>query len=376
MTLLAAACTGEIRRADGTPGDGDAGPGGPEDGGPGRIDGGVTPDGAAPPADGGPGGAPDGGEGEADAGTVDPCAEVTCGTNEECDPATGACACRDGFADMGAGCVAVPPGDPAGRTEAEVCAAWRAGHVESSGTPWTAGGTECDLGTLHADAIDDTVRRVSLFRWLAGLGAVTDDPARQSVAQHCAVLMAANGRISHTPDSSWDCYTAEGEEGAGSSNLALGVGTPAFAIDLYMRDYGTPSLGHRRWILNDPLGKVSVGFAGTAQCLGIFDSSGTSDRDWTAYPNPGPAPVETSTDLWSLHSRRLSLAGADVTVERVSDGAALPVTVSHPPEGYGPGAVAWDPNGWTPVAGERYRVTITGVSGGPIAYVVHLVSCG
>jgi hypothetical protein len=214
-----------------------------------------------------------------------------------------------------------------------------------------------------------------MFRWLAGLGAVTDDPARNTIAQLCATLMNANGRISHTPDASWDCYTSQGAEGAGSSNLALGIRSPAQAIDLYMADPGTPSLGHRRWILNDPLGRVSIGFAGNAQCLGVFDSSGTTSRTWTAYPNPGPAPLETASDLWSFHSRSLSLGGSDVTVERVSDGSALAVRVTHPTAGFGPDTVAFEPMGWTPTAGTSYRVTITGVSGGPIVYIVQLVSC-
>ena len=366
-SVLVAGCTGRVSRRDrGAPVDAaspddaaaatDGPPGG--DGGPGPTDGGPT------PIDGG---------GGVDSGPVDPCADVVCGADERC--VDGTCECVPGFVDMGAGCVAVPPGDPAGRTEADVCAQWNAGHVENASPAWTAGATECDLGTLSPDAIDDAVRRASMFRWLVGLGPVTNDASRQVIAQQCAVLMYANGRLSHTPDASWDCYTSQGAEGAGSSNLALGSRSPGQAIDLYMADPGTPSLGHRRWVLNDPLGRVSIGFAGNAQCLGVFDSSGTTSRPWTAYPNPGPAPIESAANLWSFHSRTLSLGGADVTVERVSDGASLPVVVSHPPDGFGPDTVAWDPSGWTPATGQRYRVTITGVSGGPITYVVHLVTC-
>ena len=371
--VLVAGCTGEIRRSAPAAGSDGAVP--DRDGG--RRDAGIVLmiDGSSM-EDAGTTTVPgeDAGTG-VDSGPSDPCAGVVCGTNEACVPATGVCDCVPGFADMGAGCVALPPGDPAGRTTAEVCGQWNGGHVENAATPWTPGATECDLGTLSPLAIEDTVRRISMFRWLAGLGAVTDDPARNTVAQHCATLMNANGRISHTPDTSWDCYTAQGAEGAGSSNLALGIRSPGQAIDLYMADPGTPSLGHRRWILNDPLGRVSIGFAGNAQCLGVFDSSGSTSRMWTAYPNPGPAPVETASDLWSFHSRSLSLGGTDVTVERMSDGAALAVRVTHPASGFGPDTVAFEPMGWTPAAGTSYRVTITGVSGGPIVYVVQLVSC-
>ena len=43
--------------------------------------------------------------------------------------------------------------------------------------------------------------------------------------------------------------------------------------------------------------------------------------------------------------------------------------------GYGPDTVAWAPMGWSAAVGQRYRVTIEGVGGGPIVYEVEPVSC-
>ena len=269
----------------------------------------------------------------------------------------------------------LPPGDPAGRSVVEVCAAWRAGHVENAATPWTAGPDTCDLGTVPREAIDDCLRRVNLFRWLAGLEPTTDDAALNEIDQHCAVMMNANGQLDHTPPESWACYTAQGAQAAGQSNLALGTRSPGGAIDLYMADGNTPSLGHRRWILNGPLRRVGIGFAGRAQCLHVFDRSGADTRRWTAYPNPGPAPLPTTRHLWSLHSGSFSLSGADVTVELVRDGSTLPIMVSHPRQGYGPSTVSWQGDGWRPAADERYRVTVTPVSTAPITYEVHVVDC-
>ncbi len=178
------------------------------------------------------------------------------------------------------------------------------------------------------------------------------------------------------PPPSWACYTPEGAAAAGRANLALGAGSPAMAIDLYMADSGVSSLGHRRWVLNDYLGRVGIGFAGRAQCLGVFDTSGRTDRTWTAYPNPGPAPIETTQHVWSFHSHRLNLSGATVRLERLGPTPQeVGVTVSHIGGGFGPpGTVAFTP-AERAVAGDRFRITIGGLDGGDIVYETEVVSC-
>lgn len=367
---LVAACEGTLG------GDGRPAPGGDAsiaqvDGGGGTTDGGGGTTDGGPRADSGPTPTPD-------AGPTDPCAGVTCGANARCEAATRTCICSPGFIDMGGGsCAAIPPGDPAGRSETEVCEAWAAGHVENAADPWNdVPGDMCAPGTLTAEAIDDTLRRVNLFRWMVGLGPVTDDPAQHPNDQACALMMTRNGALDHSPPTEWTCYSAAGAQGAGSSNLALGVGSPGDAIDLYVDDSGVPSLGHRRWVLHGPLGRVGIGFAGNAQCLGVFDRSGSSDRSWTAWPSPGPFPrAAMPRQEWSFHSESFGLSSATVRVVRVGDGMELPVTVGHPPNGYGPNTVSWRPMGWSPEVGQRYRVTVEGFSGGPISYEVEPVSC-
>lgn len=326
------------------------------------MDSGPAPDGGAPVGDAGA---------RADTGSPEACAGVSCPASSSCDPATGACVCDEGFVDMGAGCVALPPGDPAGREAGEVCAQWRDGHREDARPPWT-GGAMCDPGTLAAAAFDDTVRRVNMFRWLVGLGPVVNDMGQHAAEQDCAMMMNAARSLSHTPGPSWPCYTEAGAGAAGRSNLALGSATPGDAIDLYVGDRGVPSLGHRRWVLNFGLGRIGVGFAGNAQCLGVFDMSARSERTWTSWPNPGPTPVEATQVTWSFHMR--GAGGAAVAVETF-DGSPLGVESYVPPRGFGPDTIAWDPSGWTPSVGQRYRVTISGVAGGPIVYVVEVVAC-
>lgn len=312
-----------------------------------------------------------------DTGVPDPCEGIVCGANASC--VDGACRCDAGYLDMGGVCTALPAGDPAGRTRAEVCAAWNAGRVENASPAWTAGSGACGTGTLASAAIDDTLRRVNMYRWLAGMPAVTHDGSRHAELMQCATMMSVNGALSHDPPTSWSCYTSGGASAAGRSNIALGYRTPGTAIEGYMRDRNVMSLGHRRWILAGRLGRVEIGFAAQdrpGQCLGVFDASGRSDRPWTAYPNQGIAPVQLAEDTWSFHVESINLnTSATVAVVRVSDGAPLTVD-SYYIEGRGPPvSIGFTPVGWTPAAGETYRVTIRGTSIGDVTYDVELVAC-
>lgn len=260
-------------------------------------------------------------------------------------------------------------------TESDVCAAWVAGHDEAPGAPWTAGASMCEYGTLTEDAREDTLARIDLYRYLVDLPPVTEDVGARDASQACAVMMSVNDALDHSPPTTWDCYTVAGDDAAGSSNLALGTSSPADAIDLFMRDSGVASLGHRRWIVSFDLGEVAIGFADSATCLGVFDDSGESTRTWVAYPPPGPAPLETATTAWSFHSAS-SLDGADVTVHRLSDEAALSVRVRELDGGYGAEAISIEPQGWEPAAGETYRVGVTVPGNAAIVYDVEIVSCG
>jgi len=301
------------------------------------------------------------------------CATITCGANQRCDEATAACICLPGFVDSGSGCTAAPPGDPSTRTTADACLIWQEAHRTTASESWTPGTMECDGGAMPREAIDDTLRRITGFRALVGLGPVVDNPGLAAQQQACAVMMYRNGSLSHSPPMGWRCYTAEGAAGAGSSNLALGSGNSADSIDLYVDDSGVDSLGHRRWVLNGPLGRVGIGFAGNAGCLAVFDSSGTTERTWISWPPPGPAPAETTTAWWSFQSTRGSVADATVAMVRVSDGTDVTGTIHRLPDGYGGSSVAWSPTERT--VGQRYRVTVTSGSLGEISYEVEIVSC-
>jgi len=315
----------------------------------------------------------------------DPCGGP-CGANENCDTQTGMCVCDPGFADNGGSCAAVDPGDPTLRTSAQVCSRWASDHVITDANPFSSSGADCDIGTLSQGGLNDTLTRINLYRWLSGLGPTSDDPALNATDQKCANLESwwdfSSGGSPHSPPSSSKCYTPEGASGAGMSNIAWGNG-PADSIDQFIQDNGNETtMGHRRWIVNPPLGPVGIGYwegggtYGRAECLAVFGSQGGGPNpSWVAVPNQGFVPLTIATWTWTFHSSLGGTVNATPTVLRVSDNTPLAVTKLPLSQGYGQDCISWKPNGWTAVANETYRVTISGLTGGDITYDVKPVSC-
>ncbi|MGE0786682.1 MAG: CAP domain-containing protein [Sandaracinaceae bacterium] len=342
-------------------------------------------DDGSPTVDAGPDARIERDAGDIDAGDPGMCVGVSCMLDAHCVPETGVCECDVGFSFFGDVCLPLEPDDPALRTAAEVCMGWSAGHVEDDADPWTPGTDSCDPGTLSMTGIDDTLRRVNMFRWLAGLPEVGYDGSHHSELMECAHMMSMNRSLSHMPPTSWTCWATGGADAAGRSNIALGYRSPGTAIDGYMTDVGTESLGHRRWILGTRLGEVEIGYseggALPGQCLGVFDASGSSDRSWTAYPNPGFAPLGMLTDsrdvvTWSFQANDFDLpASTSVEVTHLASGRVRPVTSYLTGGGGPPPSIAFTPTGWTPRAGDTYRVHIIGTELGDVIYDTTIVDC-
>lgn len=271
-------------------------------------------------------------------------------------------------------------GGEQGPTAEEICQLWAEGHVENDPEPWTPGETFCAPGTLSEVGYADVLRRINLFRELAGLPPVTEDRSLREREQACAIIMHANEDLSHDPPPSWNCWTEEGHAGAASSNLSLGYPSPSDAINGQMRDVNVESVGHRRWLLGFFLGKVGIGSAGIGTCIGVFDDTGTTDTPWTAFPHAGPVPIAMVKDPfrdrpvdWSFHPAD-GIDGAEVFMHRLPEEEPVEITSWIPERGFMiPDAIAWRP---PPVeAGESYRITITRPAKEPVVYQVDLVDC-
>ncbi len=328
-----------------------------------------------------------GGSGAGSTGGSGPACSPPCGQNQYCEAATGTCQCSPGFLAQNGACEPAPPGDPSTRTQDEVCQKWKEGHVVTTPNPVVTSGAECDAGTLKQGAINDTLSRLNMFRWLAGLGPTTDDAALNAGAQLCANLESwwdwGMGGSPHFPPASSKCFTQQGADFAGQSNLAWGSGHPAQAMDQYMEDNGNETtMGHRRWIVNPPLNPVGIGYwsgggqYGDAQCLRVFGSSGNGPNpDWVAVPNQGFVPIEMAQWTWTFHGSQGGVPNAQVSVLSVDDNMPLSVQVMPLSQGYGEEATSWVAQGWQAQAGKTYRVTVTGVSGGDVVYDVKPVNC-
>jgi len=261
-----------------------------------------------------------------------------------------------------------------------VCRIWKEGHIRNEPNPWIPGLTLCEIGATTEGAIQDAIRRINMFRKLAGLPPVTEDPEYRDMVQACAVLMNANQEINHYPPTDWMCWTSLGAEGAASSNLAIGIDDPADAQSHYMWDTGVDSVGHRRWLLGFQLGRVAIGFAGNCSCTRVHDTTGETDRTWTAYPPPGPVPIEMVRSPWGLADWSFhtadGIADAEVAVFRLPDEEPIPVETTLYDEFPGspfPSAAVWTS---PPVdVGASYRVVVTRPGKDPVDYVVEFVGC-
>ena len=268
-------------------------------------------------------------------------------------------------------------------SNAEVCARWKAERADLKEGTWSGSVDTCTVGELSQNGLDNALRVFNLYRSLVGLKTFTLDAEANRKAQACAMLMAANGTITHTPPTTWKCYTAEAAAIANSSSLATGPSVSS--VDGYVLDPGNATtLGHRRWVFSSYLVSVGFGSAGRYSCQyqPPGQGGGGGGKPWIAWPPPGQIPFQVFKGAWggtldsigwSIQSDTVNFASAQVTV--TSGGRTLAMTLSQLASGYGSRyAMRMVPMGWTTAAGEKYDVSITGIST-PINYSVEVVNC-
>ncbi|WP_434427283.1 CAP domain-containing protein [Nannocystis pusilla] len=271
------------------------------------------------------------------------------------------------------------PIDPA----AEVCARWTADRTDMSEGTWSGAVAGCQAGDTGAPGRDNALRLINLYRWLAGLPAVGHDPGLGAKAQQCALMMHANGQLSHDPPMQWDCYTADGAQAAKNSNISSTPGV--VAVDLYMVDPGNATtFGHRRWILSNKLGPVGLGSTAVNSCMWVIGGQGGGDAAWTAWPPPGVVPIaaihvpevpwsDVDETGWTIQSDAIDLGAAQVKISE--GGVDRPVKTTALMGGFGSAsAIAMTPQGWTSEAGKTYTVAVSGVPQ-PFSYDVQVVAC-
>jgi len=245
---------------------------------------------------------------------------------------------------------------------------------------WNGGYSQCKAGTTSAEYRDAIVHRINYFRAMAGVPAnVVLDEAMNAAAQKAALMMAANGKVSHSPDPSWYCYSEQGDLAAGASNLYAGVWGPR-AIDGYMEDPGELNyhVPHRRWLLyprtrvmgtGDVPGRSGFLGANALMVWGARSRERPLTRDgFVAWPPPGYVPYQVVYPRWSFSRDGADFRESSIAMTRGEEGVLLAVMPLA--GGYGENTVVWQPDLPTGAAPTRdtwytvhiYDVNIDGVS--------------
>ena len=259
---------------------------------------------------------------------------------------------------------------------------YRTLYASSDAIPiaWTGDIGRCDAGDTPAALKDGVARRINWMRAMAGVpAAITLDASYNRQAQKAALIMAANGQLSHAPPSSWACWSSEGALAAGKSNLTQSAG--ALAIDNYMEEHGgnNAAVGHRRWLLypqtrfmgTGDVSQVLNGRSAQANTLWVFDDRLRTTRpavrsEFVAWPPAGHVPHTAVYPRWSF-----SYPDADFSQSSVSmteDGKALATLAEPLSPGYGENTLVWFPGSYRdgmrwarPGADRRYQVDLRNV---------------
>lgn len=251
----------------------------------------------------------------------------------------------------------------------------------------------CQTGQLKRAVGARVLAVLNDIRAHHGLPAVTYAMAEEAASMQSALMMAANGQLSHTPPTDWKCYTGAGATAAGQSNIYLGYGSglrysqDADIMIGFLTDVDNliaNNIGHRRWLLYPFLSSVAYGrVAGAEATRGRADGAAikvinTTQNfagplpDFVAYPYQDyPARYYANGALLSFSviadktrnfgaNAQVRFANAAITV-RPRDGAALTVgNIAYDNDGFGlPNSLQWSVAGL--VANTTYDVTISNV---------------
>ena len=240
----------------------------------------------------------------------------------------------------------------------------------------------CTPGTNATAFKEGVLRRINWFRAMAGLpAAVTLNAAESAKNQEAAVIMSANGALSHHPPPSWSCYTGNGDNAASNSNIAIG-NAGADAITSYIWDFGANNyeVGHRRWILYPQTQVMGTGDVpetngfNSANATWVFDGNYGGTRPATrtpfvAWPPAGYLPYQLAYPQWSFALTNANLSAATVSMK--SNGVSVAVSIQPYVTGYGENTLVWVPMGLDPTvestvfpfsgADTVYTVTVTNI---------------
>lgn len=239
-----------------------------------------------------------------------------------------------------------------------------------SSPSWSGNVSTCNAGRCSNAASEAVIKRINYFRRMVGLNDNCElDTSLIQQQQDAALMLSANGALSHNPPTTWSCYTTSGSQGCQTSNIALGYHSSA-AITAFIFDDGSGNepVGHRRWILHTNKKYFTYGSTSNAMALYVLRSTTNSNPPaYIPYPPKGWIPKQLVPARWSFSIRSANFSSATVSMTGPG-GANVPVTViSRTANGYGDNTIVWTPTGidTTSPTDVSYTVTISGIVNAP-----------
>ncbi|GAB7125737.1 hypothetical protein JCM19000A_02440 [Silvimonas sp. JCM 19000] len=253
--------------------------------------------------------------------------------------------------------------------------------LKATAFSWTGSVSSCAPGDTPLSYKNAEVRLLNYYRAMAGLpGNVTLSLEESTQAQAAALMMDANSQLSHSPPTTWTCYSSVGATAAGKSNLAMSSGilnSGIGGIGLYVSDGGVTSLGHRRWVLYSRLSAVGTGDTPRANALYVIGNVGAvyTPANGIAWPPAGyvPRPVSAPAQQWSFSYPGADFSSAAVTLTDDAGNAIATTGAAALDAGYGDNTYGWNisssATGWDRNPGDtRINVVISNVLIGGVAH--------
>lgn len=246
--------------------------------------------------------------------------------------------------------------------------------------------SECREGRLNRAEERKAVTALNAIRALHQLPPVGWDGLTRGQSAKASLVIAASGELTHTPERSLRCWSADGRAGSETSNLYMGdfsgrVPSTEYLVAGWLKDTGVEGLGHRRWMLDPTLQTISFSRVDSEQTGRYGAAMRVSDLaaalpegspDFVAYPYERyPAFLWDRQAAWSVSVVDLPRTGetegfyffAQARVEVIDEATGRRADVSRvraDRRAFGlPNLLSWQV---TDAATDRwYRVTVSNV---------------
>ena len=244
------------------------------------------------------------------------------------------------------------------------------------------------------------LNRINYLRAIHKLKPVQYNDAYDEMTGECALVIAANKQLSHTPEKSWKCWSQVAYDGCYSSNISLATATnydlsetdSAEIVDGFMTEENEvppTTLGHRRWLIDPWLATIAFGRADYSDGNGHFvlgsairvinrddsnDQQDISDSnlEFVAYPFENyPAELYNDNVMMSFtvisdknskihNGSNINFASATIAIIDPNNKTMKVKNIDYDTDGYGvPNNLRWYAEGIKPNV--KYNVTVSNI---------------